>query len=85
MATSNKDSNVKINNEENFQIEIENKVLGKGAFGIVYLGKKTDHMKNVEKIALKEIPKQLNDEESQKALDNEIEICQKLDNTILLK
>jgi len=86
MAASNKDSNVKINNDENIQIEIENKVLGKGAFGIVYLGKKTDHMKKkVEKIALKEIPKQLNDEESQKALDNEIEICQKLDNTNIVK
>ena len=85
MAASNKDSNVKINNEENCQIEIEKKVLGKGAFGIVYLGKKIDHKKHVEKIALKEIPKQLNDEESQKALDNEIEICRKLDNTNIVK
>ena len=47
---------------------------------------KSNNMYNIdEKIALKEIPKELGNEESQKALDNEINICEKLDNTNIVK
>ena len=60
-------------------------ILGKGAFGTVFLGYKFNPDGTSEKIALKEIPKQLNDAESQKALDNEINICEQLDNTNIVK
>ena len=82
------DSNIKEPNnkkEEIYEIKKEKAVLGKGAFGTVYLGTKINSDGKIEKVALKEIPKQLNDEESQKALQNEIDICQKLDNTNIVK
>jgi len=89
MATQSEENNPKIiaddKNKANFKITKENTILGKGAFGTVYLGTKTNADGKKEKVALKEIPKQLNDEESQKALQNEIDICEKLDNTNIVK
>ena len=89
MATQNEENNTKIIADDkiniNFKITKENTILGKGAFGTVYLGAKTNADRKKEKVALKEIPKQLNDEESQKALQNEIDICEKLDNTNIVK
>ena len=87
MATPTNDVNIEANKkeEEDFEINFLPTVLGKGAFGTVFLGQKINSDGTTEKIALKEIPKQLNDEESKKALDNEIDICQKLDNTNIVK
>ena len=73
------------NIEKNFKISMSKTILGKGAFGTVFLGYKFNPDGTSEKIALKEIPKQLNDAESQKALDNEINICEQLDNTNIVK
>jgi len=70
---------------ENCQIIKENTILGKGAFSTVYLGTKINSDEKIEKVALKEISKKLNDEEFKEALQNEIEICQKLDNTNIVK
>ena len=73
-------------NEEIYEIKKEKTILGKGAFGTVYLGTKINQNGKKEKVALKEIPKQLeSDDESQKALQNEIDICQKLRNTNIVK
>ena len=87
MATSTNDTNIEANKkeEEDFIIRRSQTVLGKGEFGTVFLGEKENSDGTIEKIALKEIPKQLNDEESKKSLDNEINICQKLDNTNIVK
>ena len=60
---------------------IENKILGKGAFGKVLLG--TIKEKN-QKIALKELPKDF-DKEALESISNEIQISSKLDNTNIVK
>ena len=59
----------------------ENKVLGKGAFGVVYLGTNVETNK---KIALKEIPNNL-DKEAEKSLSNEVSISSQLDNTNIVR
>ena len=62
---------------------IENKILGKGAFGKVLLG--TIKEKN-QKIALKELPKEVEkDKEALESISNEIQISSKLDNTNIVK
>ena len=62
---------------------IENKILGKGAFGKVYLGTIKEKK---EKIALKELPKEVeNDKEALESISNEIQISSKLDNTNIVK
>ena len=71
--------------KENCKIIKENSILGKGDFSTVYLGKKINPDGKIEKIALKEIRKELNNEKIQKALDNEINICQRLDNANIVK
>ena len=78
-------SEYKMDSKGDYKIIKENIILGKGDFSTVYLGKKINSKGKIEKVALKEIPKQLNDEESQKALQNEIDICEKLDNTNIVK
>ena len=59
----------------------ENKVLGKGAFGVVYLG---TIVETNEKIALKEIPNNL-DKDAEKSLSNEVSISSNLDNTNIVR
>ena len=82
-------------------IEIyENKILGKGAYGTVYLGTQTKNTeskstidnskdKNVEskiKIALKEIPPGIdNDQDAKNSLSNEIIVSSTLDNTNIVR
>ena len=88
MEPQNENSNIEgtiQKKEEICKIQKEKAILGKGAFGTVYLGTKINSDGKKEKVALKEIPKQLNDEESQRAIQNEIDICQKLDNTNIVK
>ncbi len=70
-----------MNNPPETPYKIENEILGKGAFGTVFLGRIT---KTNEEIALKEIPKNL-DKESLDSLSNEISISSKLDNTNIVK
>ena len=67
----------------NLTYKIENKILGKGAFGKVYLGtiKETE-----DKVALKELPKEVEkDKEALDSISNEIAISSKLDNTNIVK
>ena len=78
-------SEYKNDSKENCKIKKGDIILGKGDFSTVYLGTKENPDGKIEKIALKEIPKELDNEESQKALDNEIDICQRLDNTNIVK
>jgi serine/threonine protein kinase len=89
MASSNEGTNANTINknkeDQNYKIKKGDIILGKGAFGTVFLGVKENPNGKIEKIALKEIPKELGNEESQKALDNEIAICEKLDNTNIVK
>ena len=72
--------------EEQNEIEykLENKQLGKGAFGVVYLGTKIEKGKSPLKIALKEIPKNL-DKEALQNLSNEVSISSRLDNTNIVR
>ncbi len=59
----------------------ENKVLGKGELGDVYLG---TIVETNEKIALKEIPNNL-DKDAEKSLSNEVSISSQLDNTNIVR
>ena len=59
----------------------ENKGLGKGELGDVYLG---TIVETNEKIALKEIPNNL-DKEEEKSLSNEILISSQLDDTNIVR
>ena len=62
---------------------IENKILGKGAFGTVYLG---SIIEKEEKIALKELPEEIGkDQELLDSISNEIKISANLDNTNIVK
>ena len=62
---------------------IENKILGKGAFGIVYLG---SIIEKEEKIALKELPEEIRkDKELLERISNEIKVSANLDNTNIVK
>ena len=62
---------------------IENKILGKGAFGKVYLGTIKE---KEQKVALKELPKEVeNDKEALESISNEIQISSTLDNTNIVK
>ena len=63
--------------------DIDEEVLGKGAFGTVYSGTKKDIG---QKVALKEIPKEvLNDKETQASIENEIIICSNLESRNIVK
>ena len=67
-------------NISNYNIE---KVLGKGAFSTVYLATKKDTQ---QKVALKEMSQDLfKDPEARQSIENEINICSKLENTNIVK
>ena len=74
--------------QKDIKYTIENVVLGQGAFGTVHLGTMTeDDGKKIiaeKKIALKEIPKNL-DNDAVKSLSNEISISSTLDNTNIVR
>ena len=61
--------------------KIEEKELGKGAFGIVHLG---TIIEDKQKIALKELPDQMGNEELE-SISNELEISSKLDNRNIVR
>ena len=67
-------------------IEIDkNKILGKGAYGTVYLGIKKIKESKI-KIALKEIPPEIeNDQDAKNSLSNEIIVSSYLDNTNIVR
>ena len=67
-------------NISNYNIE---KILGKGAFSTVYLATKKDTQ---QKVALKEMSQDLfKDPEARQSIENEINICSKLENTNIVK
>ena len=74
--------------QKDIKYTIKNVVLGQGAFGTVHLGTMTeDDGKETtaeKKIALKEIPKNL-DNDAVKSLSNEISISSTLDNTNIVR
>lgn len=71
--------------DEQIKYQKEEKVLGKGAFGIVNLGTKIyNKNQKVEKIVLKEIPTAL-DKDQEKSLSKEVNISLTLDNTNIVK
>ena len=61
--------------------KIEEKVLGKGAFGTVHLG---IIIEDHQKIALKELPEKMGNEELE-SISNELEISSKLDNRNIVR
>ena len=76
-----------MNVQKNITYKLENIVLGQGAFGTVHLGTMIeDDGKNIitKKIALKEIPKNL-DNDAEKSLSNEVNISSILDNSNIVR
>lgn len=65
-----------------YTLDPNGKILGKGAFGTVFLATNKDG----QKVALKEIPQEIfNNKESKESIENEIDICSQLKNSNIVK